>query len=141
MLNKKQHATNDGNSVDRAGVRIFEIWSLLTPNLRPLLRYIFPQHFSVGFRRYFCNGWLRIRTNRNHNLWTEKYSYVGGTSPSIGYHYQYEAPWNKYPAKRQGGSSESILILIINKWNLLWRRRSRNYQLFFRFFSCINFVG
>ena len=22
-----------------------------------------------------------------HNLWTEKYSYVGGTSPSIGYHY------------------------------------------------------
>jgi len=25
MLYKKQHATHDGNSVDRAGVRIFEI--------------------------------------------------------------------------------------------------------------------
>jgi len=25
MLYKKQHATNDGNSVGRAGVRIFEI--------------------------------------------------------------------------------------------------------------------
>ena len=41
MLYKKQHATNDGNSVGRAGVKIFEIQRLLTPNLRPLLRYIF----------------------------------------------------------------------------------------------------